>query len=276
MTIYIPHQSWNDTEFPCILAIGDSWFWYPKNNVVQALVAHPKLRDECRNVQLLGQNGAKLSDYVFGRYAHDLLFELQPRNFQYYSVVLVSGAGNDAVDYSLALRDDCSAIQAPEDCIDPVGMGNLLADIRRSVTTLFHQLEYACAQSPHQYPIEVFLHGYDYPVPDGRGFGLAGLKITGPWLRPALDRAKVKADPELRKAICKQLISELVDTFTALCQYASPNILPHFIDSRGTLDSGGAYQADWDNELHPTWSGFHKVVDRCWIPAFQQRNLATS
>jgi hypothetical protein len=36
-------------------------------------------------------------------------------------------------------------------------------------------------------------------------------------------------------------------------------------DARGTLRSGTGYKQDWDNELHPTQSGFGKIVDAALI-----------
>jgi hypothetical protein len=42
MHIYLPKEDWIPGEFAAMLAIGDSWFWYPKNNILQALVEHPR------------------------------------------------------------------------------------------------------------------------------------------------------------------------------------------------------------------------------------------
>ena len=37
-------------------------------------------------------------------------------------------------------------------------------------------------------PIPILIHGYDYPVPDGRGF-LGGFgPLPGPWLEPGFHR----------------------------------------------------------------------------------------
>lgn len=42
MHIYLPKEDWIPGEFASLLAIGDSWFWYPKNNILQALAEHPR------------------------------------------------------------------------------------------------------------------------------------------------------------------------------------------------------------------------------------------
>jgi len=43
----------------------------------------------------------------------------------------------------------------------------------------------------------------------------------------------------------------------------------------GTLRSDdGTYMQDWDNELHPTFSGFKTIVDKCWIPILAREGYA--
>jgi hypothetical protein len=46
------------------------------------------------------------------------------------------------------------------------------------------------------------LHGYDYPVPDGRGVLGGGGALPGPWLDPAF-RAKGFSPIEVRKGIAR-------------------------------------------------------------------------
>lgn len=262
MRIYQPGETWISGEFASILAIGDSWFWYPKNNILGALARHPRLKDPFRNIQVLGYNGAKLDEYVFGKYAKEFALELEPRNRQYYSAILVSGAGNDAVDYSLGLFKDCSTATAPDQCINDESMHTLLTKLGTAIGALLDQIIQACSRD--KVPRNICLHTYDYPNPDGRGFSLTGLQITGPWLAKAMETCHVPNDPALRKEVCKRLIDRLALEFG---RFADPDKNIHLINSRGCLTSP-KYQDDWDNELHPTSKGFAKIVDQCWIPAF--------
>src|SRR3954467_4653302 len=108
MPIYGAGQIWEPGYFASILAIGDSWFWYPQNNLLEALVAHPRLRDEYRNIQLLGFNGARLAEYVNGASSAEFRRQLKRENSQYYRAVFISGAGNDAIQYHLALAKNCT------------------------------------------------------------------------------------------------------------------------------------------------------------------------
>jgi hypothetical protein len=50
MTVYQKGQQWEPGEFPAILAVGDSWFWYPKNNLLEALSRHPRLLHDFRHI----------------------------------------------------------------------------------------------------------------------------------------------------------------------------------------------------------------------------------
>jgi hypothetical protein len=271
MHIYMPGEAWEDGEFPSLLAIGDSWFWYPKNNLLQALIANPAANSVTTNIQVLGYNGADVSQYVGnGTYAQGFLDEIDQNGGVYYSGVMISGGGNDAVDYGLTLKKDCTGLVSAKDCMDPVGLDNLQRDISGSVGHMIHDIAWAFGKRGKM--ADIFLHGYDYPVPDGRGFTLAGLKVVGPWLKPALDNAKV--DPnnaKLRLDICRLLIDTMHATLSA---FTRPDQGIYFIDSRGILQSGNGYRDDWDNEMHPTPSGFAKIVQQSWIPVLRTRGYA--
>jgi hypothetical protein len=274
MPVYLPGDTPVGGAYPSILAIGDSWFWYPKNNILRALSEHPDLKDPYRNIQVLGYNGAAISQYVdrnnvHGRYTRELQYQLSPNQSSGYSAVMISGGGNDAVDYGLALRKDCSGKMSLEQCIDPEGLEGLVDDITGSMNILLYEIATTFAARPR--PADVFIHGYDYPVPDGRPFTLAGLRVMGPWLKPALDAARVAPDMNLRKAICRYLIDALNDAFESFDDHAHA---VHYIDSRGVLSTGANYGEVWDNELHPTFGGFESIVDLRWIPVLAREGYA--
>ena len=273
MTIYDGYTTWNPGEYPAVLAIGDSWFWYPKNNLLEALSRHPKLKDGYQHMVCLGETGALLSEYVDlpgrpGRLSRRLQDLLQRDPMQYFSVFAVSGAGNDAVDYALGLNADCTDAVTPEDCVSEDGMRTLMLDLTKAMSLLMHEVLWAFDAQQRQ-PI-VLLHGYDYTVPDGRGFTLADIPLNGPWLAKAMNARSVPPDLELRKRVMRILIDRLN---TAFARYAQPAGI-YFIDSRDTLDPGAGYRNDWANELHPTRRGFDRIVDRKWIPVLQQAGIA--
>ena len=209
---------------------------------------------------------------MHGKYAAAFQRELRPNNLQYYAAFLISGAGNDAVDYGLALKKNCRNRTAPEDCMDGERFDRFLKDVSRDMGSLIHDILWEVAKQNRS--VDIFINGYDYPVPDGRGFGPApGLTITGPWLKPAMDGARVAPDPQLRQAICRLLIDGLDRVFRLFDNSANR---VHYISSRGTLSSDPAnYQNDWANELHPTRAGFDRIVDRSWIPVLANTGYAT-
>ena len=265
--IYLPTDSWAPGEFPAMLAIGDSWFWYPRNNVLEALVRHPRLKDPYRFIQMLGYNGAKLEQYVFGRYAKQLEKHLSPGFRTTYSAILISGAGNDAVDYKLALKRSCASTASAADCIDEEAMSAFIGKLGAAMGALLQQITLAYADSHRP---DIFLHTYDYPIPDGRGFKLADLKVTGPWLSPAMKARHVEDAMPLRREICRILIDRISTMYEGL---ALNNERVYCIKSAGCLKSDD-YKKDWDNELHPSSRGFAEVIDKCWIQVLATHGYA--
>ena len=107
---------------------------------------------------------------------------------------------------------------------------------------------------------DIFIHCYDYAPPNGIGFKspLFGVRLTKPWLKPAMDARQVVADYTLRKEIVRLLIDRLAKTFA---EFDSPSERIYVIQSQGTLDP----DVDWDNELHPNGEGFRKLVHGPWL-----------
>lgn len=269
--IYKPEEHWStETGFPAALAIGDSWFWYLNNSILGTLVHHPDLSDDHRNVQLVGYNGALLRDYVGdGKFADTVDHFLQPAYAEAFSEFYISGAGNDAVDVGLALRDDCSGARDAPSCIDDARMDELLGALLQTLRSLVAAIR---AGTPNTVlPRPIFIHGYDYPVPDGRGFGF-GLIRSGPWLAPAMDAARVPGDMALRTAIAQILIDRLNDDVFAPLHDPAAHVI--HIDSRGILHRAGGYTDEWANEMHPTNLGFAKIFDAAWLPALRRYGIA--
>src|SRR2546425_5430401 len=112
MTVYYDRDRVQPGAFPAILAIGDSWFWYPKvSNLLAEISA--AVKPDYSNIMALGYLGAKLEEYVAGKYASAFARELRPAFARYYSAVLISGGGNATVDLHLCLQHDWSARTKP-------------------------------------------------------------------------------------------------------------------------------------------------------------------
>ncbi len=71
----------------------------------------------CRIAPERKRAGERKSEYRTGKFAAIWRNELTAQTFR-FSLVLISGRGNDSVDYAFALRPDCTGIIRPEDCFD--------------------------------------------------------------------------------------------------------------------------------------------------------------
>jgi hypothetical protein len=290
MPIYSKDNRWtgDNGPAPAILAIGDSWFWYPDNNILQSLLVHPKFNGVYSGIQLLGLNGAHMADYVGkGQYAADFATELKQSWAANYSAFFISGGGNDAVSSPdavtgpnhLGLKADCTGITVPQDCFDSERLSDLLKIISGALGTMIHDILWVVQQDfasgERINDVDIFVHGYDYPVPDGRGYGRGALELAGPWLANHMNDAFVLNDLAFRSAICALLIDNLNTTLATFDGQGEGRV--HYIDSRNTLSAvlaGNRYQQDWANELHPTRSGFDKIVDQKWISALSKCGYA--
>lgn len=104
--------------------------------------------------------------------------------------------------------------------------------------------------------IPILIHGYDYPVPDGRGFW-GRWPFPGPWLEPGFREKNFRELP-----VRVSLMRDLIDGFNAMLQkVVALEAFGHarYIDLRGTLSVGADYETWWENELHPTEKGFAAV-----------------
>jgi hypothetical protein len=57
----------------------------------------------------------------------------------------------------------------------------------------------------------ILVHGYDYPVPDGRGFLGGGGLLPGPWLKPGFDE-KLFSDIN----VTTQMMTTVIDRFNTV------------------------------------------------------------
>jgi hypothetical protein len=245
-----------DGVFPTVLAIGDSWFWYPKNNL--AIPLHKILNRQRTHVMLVrGHNGAEAVEYQSGPVRAQIEWDLdRDRGYgRTLQAVFISGGGNDFAgkdDLPQLLLPDCSAANSAENCLRP-GQPDLLFEVVRSaLQSVYDLVQEKIPGTP------VFVHGYDYACPNGQGF--MGL---GQWLQYPMDQCGV---PRL---LHQQVVNQLIDRFGAtlrMAQRSAPHL--HVVDGRETLTA-----TDWANELHPTPAGFNRLA-KCWRPVLENVGIA--
>ncbi len=252
----------DDHRAASILAIGDSWFWYPFPggsllNQLGRVVAPMQ-----HTILAIGNNGAEAYDYVHGKYKTLVRTALQQHGAG-LSAVFLSGGGNDFAgfnDLRPLLKDDCRKFKTAAACFRPGEeertLGWLMKKITENTSLLIGQIFMMARPGTL-----VFLHNYDYAYPSGKG--VFGGKSD--WLKPALADAGVPA--RLHHPCIKRLIDQLTKTLAAIAKQNPQRIF--LVDSRGTLAP-----SDWANELHPKSVGFRKLAEQKWQPVLSAQGLA--
>ena len=245
-----------------ILAIGDSWFWYPMPG--GSLINHigDLVKPSGKKILVVGNNGAEAYDYVDGKQKNAV-----KRLLKFYgssaSAVLISGGGNDFAgfnDLRPLLNDDCTNAIKPEDCFRP-GTSEDKGTVNWLMSRTFENYSLLISRILMQTPVNVkiFVHNYDYAIPTGKGF-MGG----EPWLRTAFEDSKVPA--ALQHDCVRFLIDAQTNILERIEQSLPKNVI--LVDSRGTLTP-----ADWANELHPSGSGFKKIATNAWASKLKLHNF---
>jgi len=237
-----------------LVAEGDSWFDYPLRDVLTVL------EDRGWDVESVAHHGDNVESMAYDEAQQTSLkrvFEKvagragdKPRG------LLLSGGGNDFAGPELAmlLNHAASGLSPINDTITDELVNRRLVAAWAALIGFTSTL----AEGLFGEKLPTFIHGYDYAVPDGRGF-LGGFgSFPGPWLAPSYTRKGI--DP---MSDGRDLTKDLLDRYnTMLSGLASRPGLEHvtYVDLRRTLDSGAGYKDDWANELHPSRSGFEKVA----------------
>lgn len=259
------YWDWNsmqkDSHYPSILAIGDSWFWYPffggsLINQLGRLVAEKE-----HYILALGNNGAEAYDYVFGKYSKSVKTTLSDHGLA-LSSIFISGGGNDFAgfnDLRPLLVDDCTNANKAEDCFRAGDEERTLNWLMRKTAESYRALIGQILASTDR-RAKIIMHNYDYAFPSGKG--VFGKK--GSWLKPALEDAKVPAT--LQHECIKHLIDRVTNELKALTKIDSSRIL--LVESANTLA-----ERDWANELHPKPSGFKKIAVQKWRPVLAEIGL---
>jgi hypothetical protein len=242
-----------DGVFPSILAIGDSWFWYPLpgGSLASSLA---KLVAPVHTLLVYGNNGAEAFDYVNGVYA-GMVERALDRYGTGLSAVFVSGGGNDFAgfnDLRPLLGVDCSACATAEACFNHgVALGDVEELFSRVKQYHIELIDRVAANVPAA--ARIYIHNYDYALPSGKA--VIGNRA---WLKPALMAARVPAP--LRAPCVRYLIDQFSIRLAELEALYGGRVV--FVDSRDTLDA-----SDWANELHPKAAGFNKIARTKWKPA---------
>lgn len=100
--------------------------------------------------------------------------------------------------------------------------------------------------------LPVVLHGYAYPVPDGRAVlnFPSDFRFFGPWLRPSFARKAVTDPTEAEK-----IMRTLIDSFNEMAAALAGDARVHYVDLRSTIA-----RTDWVNELHVSNHAYQRIA----------------
>jgi lysophospholipase L1-like esterase len=239
-----------------LIAEGDSWFDYPMQDVLRLLED-----DHLFDVESVAHKGDCVEDMAhskgqFEEFARRL--EKLLRDGKMPRAILLSGGGNDIAgdEFVILLNHAASTLPALN---EDIVRGLIDIRLKEAYASILSGLT-AISKSYLDRPIPIVTHGYDYPVPDGRGFMGGWWKLPGPWLKPGFQR---KGHGDLAKNTL--LIVQLIDRFNTML--AAVSALPafahvHYLDLRGTLKHDATYKKHWANEMHPNATGFDLVTKK--------------
>jgi hypothetical protein len=252
---------------PSILAVGDSWFWYPIPEIGTAganLVSNlgPIVGTKNHNILAVGANGAEAVDFTNGSWKQRAFHEAIRLYGRGLSAVFISAGGNDFAgfdDFRPILNDDCSKAKDAASCFRTSG-NQTKEKLMQVVLTAYEEIiGYMYTKTPENF--HVVMHCYDYVIPSGKGL------LGGPgWLKPALDDAKVPT--KLQQACINLLIDSHAKLLNKIAR-SDPKYL-HVVDGRGLVG-----EKEWQNEIHPKPAGFRRHALQAWKPVLQGINLAT-
>ena len=239
-----------------LIAEGDSWFDYPLNDVLRMLEDY-----HAYEVQSVAHKGDRVEEMAYGMGQLEeftRMIEKLLRQGVIPKSILISGGGNDVAGDEFGVLLDHA--QSPLSGFnDPIVSGIIDQRVKFAYVTILSAVTQICDQRLNR-KIPILVHGYDYPVPDGRGFAGGWWFLPGPWLEPGF-REKGYAVMTERIRLMKQLI----DRFNAMLKdITAMNEFSHvtYINLRNTLSTGANYKQYWANELHPTEKGFELVTNR--------------
>jgi hypothetical protein len=255
-----------------LLAVGDSWFDYPIHDILTRLDDNYGY-----NTESSAHRGDPIEAMISRVGQLDKFARCMDKIVAVGATpkaILVSGGGDDIAGKEFGMLINSIDLQPIPGWNDQVIAGVIDTRIAAAYRLMFLSINSLCQKDlGRTFPILV--HGYDYPVPDGRGFLGGGWLLPGPWLKPGFDE-KLFSDIN----VTTQMMTTIIDRFNTMLQ----NLVQEpgfqnltYIDLRNTLSNSQANYKDWwANEIHPNAGGIFGGQDG-WgaIAAKFQAVLAT-
>ena len=256
-----------------LLAWGDSWIRNKHDKTGDFGDALAKLGYDTRQFAVLGLEGRTLAEMAAvvpdisddtSIYAalHDALLAAQSQvnPVPLPKALLIGGGGNDihTPDSHTGIAPLCRLLRPKISGLPQLDPAQLTAFVD---TTLAGHLRSVLGQLTRftQGRIPILVHGYDYPIPDGRKYNF----MPQAWLYPCIHDTHGYAPEPDGRAIMKALIERLNTMIETVVKAFSQHKV-HHLKLTGSLPDGTDPQHPhtdyWLNELHPTVLGFNRLA----------------
>ncbi len=261
------------------LAQGDSWFSIGALPLGKTsnLLLEIEARGLARSTVIVqcARPGKVLKRFMDSTREKDFLRMMRGPLAQRWSVILISGVGNDliaAVGSAPSAPPAQRLLRTPAERPVSAATAATAADyvsepgwaaFAEHVRAVFNELVDLRDQGLNN-GVPMLFHNYAPMTPRPSGAGLG----SGPWLQPALD---VYAVPDAdRIALADELLARvnvLINSLLAEREAAHPGSQLHLVDSfsqagvvRASAGSTGT-SGDWVNEIHLTRAGYRKCAE---------------
>lgn len=243
-----------------ILAEGDSWFsigGFPGSNLLFPMELHrPSI------IVNLGYPGDTIRHMAKIASNHNLRKAMSDRYGYRWHAILLSGGGNDLIDdaHRIIFRPRGRPEDAASYCDEAALLKTLDAVERayRRIVRLRDRDGSSCRNRP------IVTHTYDFITPRNSPARFFGLPAQGPWLYPALKKARIPR--RLWNDVSDYLVGRLALCILGLA--SGPRRLPdfHVVNTLDTLvpaEPGETRESnDWMNEIHPGAEGYEKLAKK--------------
>ena len=246
-----------------VIAEGDSWFSYPRKwilfggdmNVLHHLEEKFAHTDKVNLLRLVA-SGDEAVNMTSGK-QFKRLYRILKKNRRFIRIVLFSGGGNDIVGKNdmLPLLNEHEEGMSALDCINHDRFERKMESIMLSYQRLIDLCKDIVPQA------KIVTHTYDIAQPEDNGAEFFwGLIKTKPWIYPYLVRRSIPR--ELHLEIAKFLLGTFAERLVSLSFEAEVKDHIIVVNTQGTLRSG--HNTDWENEIHPTRSGFKRITRKIY------------
>jgi hypothetical protein len=251
-----------------LIAEGDSWFDYPFfQDILEALE-----EDHNYRIRSVAHHGDTAESMAYEdnqleklRKVFEELSEDNDDGQKTPKAVLLSCGGNDVAQVcEMLLNHKRSKLPVLNDLIVD---GLLRERIKAAISSLIGAVM-VFSQTYFGKQLPILLHGYGFPVPDGRAYPI--LALSGPWLKPGFAaKGYVATDPQSAAELQQNtdVMKELIDRFHAvLAEIAAfpdfAGVVKH-VDLRQVFSNalaGDTYQKDWRDEMHATKDAYKRAA----------------